>query len=123
MPNQRRLESLEQVAKAENSSLAYYEACFSCENFNRPPLLAKVKIWPKAVTYDGTIPPCSVLRGQLQQLLNAECSKPDFEGNAMCVPGWQVPFLNARFRVFLFSTKGHAPLQEWIEVSFASASL
>ena|SRR5271157_5786887 len=122
MPNHQRLQHSKGVAELSNNSLQYYEELFSYENFKRPPALAKLKVWPSAKNYDQTIPPTDDVQSQFQQFLDSECSKPDFEDKAACVPGWRVPFLKDKFSVHLFSTKGHAPREKWIEVAYADVS-
>ncbi len=122
MPDHERLKHSRGVAKHSNNSLQYYEELFSGENFKRPQDLAKAKVWPSARTYDETLPSTDVLLSHFQQFLDSECSKQDFEDNAACVPGWRVPFLKGKFRVHLFSTKGHEPREKWIEVAHAEVS-
>lgn len=114
MPN---LELLNYLWKVD--FLKYCEELFSGENFKCPPNLSKVKVWWTAGTYDEKVPAPDILIKQFQQFLDAECSKMDFEDNGACVPGMgPIPFLDGRFKVFLFSTKH----KKWVEFASAATS-
>jgi hypothetical protein len=117
MTDQQRLKYLYDVARQTGDLRRYYEEVFSSENFERSPLLSKVKVWARVLTFDEeTLSPEELIK-EFQEFLDLECAKPNFTENANCVPGWKVRFLEGIFDVYFFSSRiGFS--SSWMELAY-----